>query len=160
MISRHYSGWVAPFGLPQIKGHLLLPVDYRSMSRPSSPLNAKASTIRPYFLDPSLFLIPSVVKEQIRLHRLKTDDADTVAAICVISVIISVIRFIKSRPANLVVTPKCQHLLLLLRKEVIQPQVPLWLPCYDFTPITGHTVGSCLPCGLAHLLLVQQTFVV
>ena len=31
------------------------------------------------------------------------------------------------------------------RKEVIQPQVPLRLPCYDFTPIAGRTVGSCLP---------------
>jgi hypothetical protein len=38
---------------------------------------------------------------------------------------------------------------ILLRKEVIQPQVPLRLPCYDFTPITSHTVGACLPCGLA-----------
>jgi len=28
---------------------------------------------------------------------------------------------------------------------VIQPQVPLRLPCYDFTPITGHTLGRCLP---------------
>jgi hypothetical protein len=31
-----------------------------------------------------------------------------------------------------------------LRKEVIQPQVLLQLPCYDFTPITDHTMGSCL----------------
>ncbi len=37
-----------------------------------------------------------------------------------------------------------------LRKEVIQPQVPLRLPCYDFTPVTGRTLGSCLPYGLAH----------
>jgi hypothetical protein len=36
-----------------------------------------------------------------------------------------------------------------LRKEVIQPQVPLRLPCYDFTPIINHTMGTCLPCGLA-----------
>ena len=48
----------------------------------------------------------------------------------------------------------------LLRKEVIQPQVPLRLPCYDFTPITDHTLGACLPCGLAQRLLVQPTFVV
>ena len=34
---------------------------------------------------------------------------------------------------------------LLLRKEVIQPQVPLRLPCYDFTPITNHTLGTCPP---------------
>ena len=32
----------------------------------------------------------------------------------------------------------------LLRKEVIQPQVLLQLPCYDFTPITNHSVGACL----------------
>ena len=32
----------------------------------------------------------------------------------------------------------------LLRKEVIQPQVPLRLPCYDFTPITSQTFGACL----------------
>ena len=48
----------------------------------------------------------------------------------------------------------------LLRKEVIQPQVPLRLPCYDFTPITDHTFGACLPCGLAQRLLVQPAFVV
>src|SRR5215475_9509491 len=32
----------------------------------------------------------------------------------------------------------------LLRKEVIQPQVPLRLPCYDFIPVTTHSVGGCL----------------
>src|SRR4051794_10596399 len=31
-----------------------------------------------------------------------------------------------------------------LRKEVIQPQVLLRLPCYDFTPIMNHTLGGCL----------------
>ena len=46
-----------------------------------------------------------------------------------------------------------------LRKEVIQPQVLLRLPCYDFTPIMSHTLGRCLPCGLACELLVQPTFV-
>ena len=36
----------------------------------------------------------------------------------------------------------------LLRKEVIQPQVPLRLPCYDFSPITTHTLdGSPLADG-------------
>ena len=29
------------------------------------------------------------------------------------------------------------------RKEVIQPQVLLRLPCYDFTPIMSHTLGVC-----------------
>jgi hypothetical protein len=31
-----------------------------------------------------------------------------------------------------------------LRKEVIQPQVPLRLPCYDFVPLTGHTFDASL----------------
>ena len=30
-------------------------------------------------------------------------------------------------------------------KEVIQPQVPLRLPCYDFTPVMNHTVVNALP---------------
>ena len=30
------------------------------------------------------------------------------------------------------------------RKEVIQPQLPLRLPCYDFTPITGPTFDGSL----------------
>jgi hypothetical protein len=30
-------------------------------------------------------------------------------------------------------------------KEVIQPQVPLRLPCYDFTPVMNHTVVNVLP---------------
>ena len=29
-------------------------------------------------------------------------------------------------------------------KEVIQPQVPLGLPCYDFTPVAIHSFGSSL----------------
>jgi len=28
---------------------------------------------------------------------------------------------------------------------VIQPQVPLRLPCYDFIPVTAHSVGRCFP---------------
>ena len=29
-----------------------------------------------------------------------------------------------------------------LRKEVIQPHLPIRLPCYDFTPVIGITLGS------------------
>ena len=46
------------------------------------------------------------------------------------------------------------------RKEVIQPQLPLRLPCYDFTPIINPTFDGCLPKGLAHRLRVLPTFVV
>ena len=35
-------------------------------------------------------------------------------------------------------------LLVFLRKEVIQPHLPIRLPCYDFTPVTGSTFDSSL----------------
>ena len=31
-----------------------------------------------------------------------------------------------------------------LRKEVIQPHLPIRLPCYDFTPVTSPAFGSSL----------------
>ena len=34
---------------------------------------------------------------------------------------------------------------IILRKEVIQPQVPLRLPCYDFTPVADPTVAASPP---------------
>ena len=48
----------------------------------------------------------------------------------------------------------------LLRKEVIQPHLPVRLPCYDFVPITSPTFDSSFPYGLGHRLRVLPTFVV
>ena len=42
----HRCGRVVPFGNPRIKGYLHLPGAYRSLSRPSSPLRARASPMR------------------------------------------------------------------------------------------------------------------
>src|SRR5690606_2658794 len=36
---------------------------------------------------------------------------------------------------------RCRH----AQKEVIQPHLPIRLPCYDFTPVLGHAVASALP---------------
>ena len=47
-----------------------------------------------------------------------------------------------------------------LRKEVIQPHLPVRLPCYDFVPIANPTFDSSPPCGLGHWLRVLPTFVV
>ena len=33
---------------------------------------------------------------------------------------------------------------VLLRKEVIQPHLPIRLPCYDFTPVINPTFGAVL----------------
>ena len=46
----HEGYRVAPFGNPRIKACLPLPVAYRSLPRPSSPRDAKASVVRPYAL--------------------------------------------------------------------------------------------------------------
>ena len=40
-------------------------------------------------------------------------------------------------------TPK-----VVLRKEVIQPQVPLRLPCYDLVPLTRLTFDRTIDAGL------------
>ena len=44
------------------------------------------------------------------------------------------------------------------RKEVIQPQVLLQLPCYDFTPITTHTLSTRPPRGLTKAPLGTNSF--
>jgi hypothetical protein len=39
-------------------------------------------------------------------------------------------------------------LVVLLRKEVIQPHLPVRLPCYDFVPIADPTFDGSLPQGV------------
>nr|ADI17495.1 hypothetical protein [uncultured bacterium HF0130_06E03] len=46
-VVQHDLHWVAPFGNLRVKGYLHLTEAYRSLSRPSSPSRAKASTVRP-----------------------------------------------------------------------------------------------------------------
>ena len=48
---RSLSCRVSPFRDPRISGYLLLPAAYRSLSRLSSALSAKASALRPTLLD-------------------------------------------------------------------------------------------------------------
>ncbi len=50
-VTRHDPGRVTPFGHRRITGYVLLPVAFRSLSRPSSPCGPKASTMNPYSLD-------------------------------------------------------------------------------------------------------------
>ena len=49
-------------------------------------------------------------------------------------------------------------LVVLLRKEVIQPHLPVRLPCYDFVPIASPTFDHSPPYGLGHGLRVLPTF--
>ena len=48
---------------------------------------------------------------------------------------------------------------MLLRKEVIQPHLPVRLPCYDLVPIASPTFDSSLSYELGHWLRVLPTFV-
>ena len=53
-------------------------------------------------------------------------------------------KFDKRYVNALLICIRLKPLTGLPRKEVIQPQVLLRLPCYDFTPVTNPTFDSCL----------------
>ena len=46
---------------------------------------------------------------------------------------------------------------ILLRKEVIQPHLPVRLPCYDLALLTDLTLSVFLPCGLDQRFRVLST---
>src|SRR5208282_808370 len=50
----------------------------------------------------------------------------------------------RERPTGEPYPPMADRAPFSFRKEVIQPQVLLRLPCYDFTPIMSHTLSACL----------------
>src|ERR1700741_192210 len=50
-MTEHDLRRVSPFGHPRINAYVRLPEAFRSLSRPSSPVRAKASTVRPCSLD-------------------------------------------------------------------------------------------------------------
>ncbi len=51
-----FTWWVAPFGYLRIKSYWPIPVAFRSLSRPSSPPRAKASTVCPCLLSLSVHI--------------------------------------------------------------------------------------------------------
>ena len=55
---------------------------------------------------------------------------------CVVGDVFAIIR--------LEVTLSLSVRALLLRKEVIQPHLPVRLPCYDLVPVTNHTFADAL----------------
>src|SRR6476469_9933430 len=56
------TGRVAPFGHPGITARLQLPQAYRSLPRPSSPLDAKASTVCLIAFDLKFVVVPPGVR--------------------------------------------------------------------------------------------------
>ena len=69
MDTRLFGMWVSPFRYPRITGYLLLPAAFRSLSRLSSALSAKASALRPFLLNLFFFASPlySVTRERLLL---------------------------------------------------------------------------------------------
>ena len=47
--------------------------------------------------------------------------------------------------------------LKLHRKEVIHPHLPVGIPCYDLSPVTGPILGGPLPKGLGYRLRILPT---
>ena len=62
----------------------------------------------------------------------------------------------RASPGGIVLVQTAVHAQI-PRKEVIQPHLPVRLPCYDFVPVTSPTLGRCPPEGLAHGLQALPT---
>ena len=157
-----------------------LPEAFRSQTRPSSAPDAKASTVSPYSLDyrcsrslsssqgarrlapPELNSVPGGLPHPCRCVPLPS----TLPRKDVLANGSSELACrVASAPTwSLPIVGTCvrpdRSAKWLLRKEVIQPHLPVRLPCYDFTPIASPTFDGSLPKGLGHRLRVLPTFVV
>ena len=152
-----------------------LPVAFRSLSRPSSPPIAKASTSRPCFLL-YFFLVTLVVIPLLSLWYLPLYLLIYSYALCqrsylrfaefsrqgrfhaTLSYILKKQRMCIGKSLSFAcfvlffanecfcLFCPCGHSI----KEVFQPHLPVRLPCYDFTPLTRRTLGTApLAVGLA-----------
>jgi len=137
---------------------------YRSRSRPSSTPDAKASTGCPYYLDGDRIgkadpVIPVVFGSTVQFsrsakRRITHEGRPTAGR--------PRRRSLKARQhaagprwsraakfgrhaRRRVSVETRRHLSMLPRKEVIQPHLPVRLPCYDFTPVTGPTFDGSFP---------------
>jgi hypothetical protein len=159
---------------------------YRSRPRPSSALGAKASTVCPYSLDREELITTQLWSFQ-GAHGLSPSSNQPEKTACVAAGLskLNSKRLCPMVAADIEVDvdlgepritddrhkrnsaghrragqPPEYKSSGIPRKEVIQPQLPLRLPCYDFTPIINPTFDGSLPYGLGHRLRVLPTFVV
>ena len=181
---------VFPFGDPRVKGRVPLTADYRSLPRPSSASCAKASAACPYHLPSisdgmvkrlvgprlagpwvSYCMRCDLLEENLRWSRyaaLKVrpgrapGTGHRAGAGPRATRWTEGTRGMAPRPDGTARRHNrfSRRDLSLPRKEVIQPHLPVRLPCYDFTPLTSHTFGTSPPCGLGRRLRVQATRVV
>ena len=136
-----------------------LPGAFRSRPRPSSALGAKASTVCPCSLDQKEHVLPlwsfqgtrgplrpphrrppsRPVPQSSAAHaRVPRDDGPTRSTLFQASGVIRTVETIDGHHGP----PETSS--GIPRKEVIQPHLPVRLPCYDFTPIIDPTFDGCL----------------
>ena len=140
--------------------------DYRSRPRPSSAPGAKASTVRSCSLDHEEHRVCRYGVFKVRASELAEMPAS--AGLSKLNSVERRGRRSFQASPNLgrrrsTITNRATYRSKssgFPRKEVIQPQLPLRLPCYDFTPITNPTFDGSLPCGLGHRLRVLPASVV
>jgi hypothetical protein len=150
-----------------------LPRAYRSRPRPSSALGAKASTVCPCSLDSKEHVLLPLWSFQGARELERSREEPPSAGLSKLNSVTWLESQGRGRrysrraglpgrpkPSDTGPTPTGVRAPVFPRKEVIQPQLPLRLPCYDFTPIINPTFDGCLPEGLAHRLRVLPTFVV
>ena len=153
---------VSPFGHPRITACVPLPLAYRSLPRPSSPPCAQASPTCFRSLDYKILAssraraIYELKSANCKSRRFKSHDHS-------IPTVVKQLRCSTTKfeigtcqgvrlPCGLSVQPSRAIPTRRSGKEVIQPQVPLRLPCYDFAPVTTLAFGGLVPCGFRHRL--------
>ena len=144
---------------------------YRSRSRPSSTLGAKASTMCPYYLDGDLgkslaappgdtrvigycavFKVREEAQARAPMPGTVVRRAPASGPVSQNSTACEPPRDGVTRPCGLpgpvdMLGRSLEAIAAhngLPRKEVIQPQLPLRLPCYDFTPVASPTFDGSL----------------
>ena len=183
---------VSPFGHPRITGCVRLPLAFRSLPRPSSPLYTQASPVRFRSLDYKirvkqstridlntsdvlrnfykLFETPNLESDSLNptiYHYFRCQTARSSQLGETANATSEPVAFGVYRESNLgrgrarfCDLRKLSALRLgrsiqipisaptrVSVKEVIQPQVPLRLPCYDFAPVIRLAFGGLAPCG-------------
>ena len=118
-----------------------LPRDYRGLPRPSSAPCAKASAVRPEHLRgtgplrlPIVFLFSREISSSSRYAALRVP--------CLMTLASHGGRTLRNWEVFRHSDVRLRLLSCLPRKEVIQPHLPVRLPCYDFTPLAPHTFGA------------------
>ena len=153
--------------IPGSKDGQLLTRAFRSRPRPSSAPGAKASTVCPLSLDHEEHRVCRYGVFKVRAGGSRRREKPTRAGLSKLNSVERRGRRYSRRArasddrSHQDESSACRSKSSgIPRKEVIQPQLPLRLPCYDFTPITNPTFDGSLPCGLGHRLRVLPAFVV